>query len=168
MCHDEAANHQLPIAAAFQIILIVSTEECSSLIQNSMQIYCSTCSAILNVPATQYTYLLNGVYRPHWLVQWSCHCSHKHIPVHFPQLPGYTDVMQTILVILTMAGWNFSGRPHIYTYEIIIIYTYIDVYMCVCVCIWYIHVCVYINMMIGNITYLALACWKEPHILDDE
>ena len=68
-------------------------------------------TVILNVMATQYTCLLNGVYRPHWLVQWSCHCSHKHIPVHFPQLPGYTDVVQTILIILTMAGL-FLDRPH--------------------------------------------------------
>ena len=30
-CHDEDANHQLPIAAALWIIPIVSTEECSSL-----------------------------------------------------------------------------------------------------------------------------------------
>ena len=35
-CHDEAANHQLPIAVTFWIIPIVSTEECSSLTQNSM------------------------------------------------------------------------------------------------------------------------------------
>ena len=42
-CHrDEAANHQLPIAAAFWIIWIVSAEECSSLSQNVMQIHCST------------------------------------------------------------------------------------------------------------------------------
>ena len=33
-CCDEAANHQLPIAAAFWIIWIVSAEECSSLMQN--------------------------------------------------------------------------------------------------------------------------------------
>ena len=26
------------------------------------------------------------------------------IPVHSPWLPGYTDIMQTVLVILTMAG----------------------------------------------------------------
>ena len=25
-------------------------------------------------------------------------------PVHFPWLPGYTDVMQSILIILTMVG----------------------------------------------------------------
>ena len=35
-CHDKAANHQLPIAAAFWIIWIVSMEECSSL----KQIWC--------------------------------------------------------------------------------------------------------------------------------
>ena len=44
-CHDEAANHQLPIAAAFWIIGIVSAEECSSLTQNLMQIHCSTCQS---------------------------------------------------------------------------------------------------------------------------
>ena len=33
-CHDEAANHQLPIAAAYWIIQIFSMEECSSLTQN--------------------------------------------------------------------------------------------------------------------------------------
>ena len=32
-CCDEAANHQLPIAANFWIIWIISTEECLSLIQ---------------------------------------------------------------------------------------------------------------------------------------
>ena len=47
-CHDEAANHQLPIAEAFWIIWIVSTEECSSLMQNSLQTCCSTPSVILN------------------------------------------------------------------------------------------------------------------------
>ena len=35
-CRDEAANHQLPITAAFWIIWVVSAEECSSL----MQIWC--------------------------------------------------------------------------------------------------------------------------------
>ena len=38
----------------------------------------------------------------HWLVQWSRHCSCMHIPVHSPWLPGYIDVVQT--VILTVAG----------------------------------------------------------------
>ena len=40
---DEAAKHQLPIVAAFWIIRIVSGRECSSLMQNLMQIRCSTC-----------------------------------------------------------------------------------------------------------------------------
>ena len=43
-----SCHHQLPIAAAFWIIWIVSMEECSSLMQNLMQsllqIHCSTCS----------------------------------------------------------------------------------------------------------------------------
>ena len=58
-CHDEAANHQLPIAVAFWIIQIVSAEECSSLMQNLMQIHFSTHSVILNAMTTQYTCLLN-------------------------------------------------------------------------------------------------------------
>ena len=64
-CRDEAANHQLPIAAAFCIIQIVSTEECSSLMRNLMQIHCSTRSVILHVMTTQHTCSLNGVYYPH-------------------------------------------------------------------------------------------------------
>ena len=101
---DEAASHQFPIAAAFWIIWIVSTEECSSLMPNLMQICCSTCSAIFKVTATQYTCSLNSVYRPHWLVQWSHHCSCMHIPVHSPWLPSYTNVIQTVLIILTIIG----------------------------------------------------------------
>ena len=62
--------------------------------------------------ATQYTCSLIGIYRPHWLAQWSCHCSCMCIPVHFPWLPGYISVMQTISVILTMAGL-FPDRLHI-------------------------------------------------------
>ena len=57
-CHDEAASHQLPIAVASWIICIVFVEEYSSLLQNLMQIPCSTCSVILNATATQYTCLL--------------------------------------------------------------------------------------------------------------
>ena len=64
----------------FWIIQIVSLEECSSLMQNLMQICCSTHSVILDAIATQYTCSLNSVYCPHWLVQWSCHCSRMCIP----------------------------------------------------------------------------------------
>ena len=90
-------------AKALWIIQILSMEKCSSLMQNLKQICCSTDSIILNVMATQYTCSLNGVYHPHWLVQWSHHCSCMCIPVHSPWLPGYVDVTQTVLVILTMA-----------------------------------------------------------------
>ena len=57
--------------------------------------------------------LTQWVYCPYWLVQWSHHCSHTRIPVHSPWLPGYIDVAQTILVILTMAGL-FPDRPCIF------------------------------------------------------
>ena len=97
-CRDEAANHQLPIAVAFWIIWIVSVEECSSLTQNIVQICCSSCSVILNVMTTQYTCLLNGIYHPYWLIQWSHHCSCMCIPVHSPWLPGYMDVTHTVLI----------------------------------------------------------------------
>ena len=110
-CHDEAANHQLPIAVAFCIIWMLSREYCSRLMQNLMQICCSTHSVILNVTATQYTCSLNSIYHPHWLGQWSHH-SHMHTPVHSPWLPGYLNVVQTVLAILTMAGL-FPDRPHI-------------------------------------------------------
>ena len=111
-CRDEAVSHHLSIAAAFWIIWIVSTEECSSLMQNLTQIHCSTRSVIFSVMATQYTCSLNGVYHPHWLVQWSHPCSYMHIPVHSPWLPGSIHVTQTILLILTMAGLSHD-RPHI-------------------------------------------------------
>ena len=72
------ANHQLPIAVAFWIIWIVSVEECSSLMQDLMQIHCSTSSVILNVTDTQYTCSLSGIYCPHRLVQWSPLFTHAH------------------------------------------------------------------------------------------
>ena len=62
--------------------------------------------------ATQHTSSLSGIYRPHWLVQWNCHCSCMHIPVHSPWLPIYIDVTQTTLIILTMAGL-FPDRQRI-------------------------------------------------------
>ena len=54
--------------------------------------------------ATQYKHSFNSIYHPHWLIQWRRHCSHIRIPVLSAWLPGYTDVTQTVLVILTMAG----------------------------------------------------------------
>ena len=113
-CHDEAANSQLPIAAAFWIIQILSTEEHSSLMKTLMQIRCSTCSVILNAMDTQYTCSLNSVYCPQWPAQWSCHCSRMLIPVHSPWLPGSINVVQTILIMLIMAGL-FPDRLIYYT-----------------------------------------------------
>ena len=110
-CCDEAANHQLPIAAAFWITGIVFVEEYSSLMQKSdadLLLY----SVTLNATATQYTCSRSGVYCPHWLALWSRHCSPMCTPVHSPWLPGYTDVTQTTLLISTMAGL-FLDRPHI-------------------------------------------------------
>ena len=106
-----SCHHQLPTAAAFWIIWIVSVEECSSLMQNLIQIPCPTHSVILNVTATKYTCSPNNIYFPHWLVQWSSPCSCMCIPVHSPWLPGYIDVAQTILIMLTMAGL-FPDTPH--------------------------------------------------------
>ena len=110
MCCDEAAHHQLPTAAAFWIIQIVSVEEWSSLMQNLMQICCSDCSAILNAKSTLYTCSVISVYLPHWLVQWSRLCSCKSIPVHSTWLPDYIDITTTV-IISTMVGL-FPDRPH--------------------------------------------------------
>ena len=101
--------------------------------ENLMQTHCSTRSVILNVMATQYTCSLNCVYHPHWLGQWSHHCSHTCIPVHSPWLPGYIDVTQTIVVVLTMAGlfsymsgWSMMAQDFIMilrtAHNLIIIY----------------------------------------------
>ena len=58
---------------------------------------------------------------PYWLVQWSCHCSCMHIPVHCPWLSGHIDVVQTVLVILTMTGLLLD-RPHTHIYVYIIFF----------------------------------------------
>ena len=108
-CHGEAADHQLPIAAAFWIIQIVSMEECLSIMQNLMRIHCSTHLVIFSAMATQYTCPLSSVYHPHWLVQWSHHRSHMHIPVHSPWLPGYMNV-STNCSCYIKNGWTLSRQ----------------------------------------------------------
>ena len=109
-CWDEAANHQLPIAVAFWIIWIVFTQERSVLMQDWMQIRCSTCSVMLNVMVTRCTCSCNGIYLSHWQVQWSCHCSRMRIPVYSPWLLGYMGVAPTVLVKLTTPGLSLD-RP---------------------------------------------------------
>ena len=109
-CRAEAANPQLPVAAAFWITPVF----CGGMFKLRAKFnvdFCCTCSVILNVTATQYTCSLKGVYCPYWLVWWSLHCSHMCIPVHSPWLPGYIHVMQNVLVILTMARL-FLDKPH--------------------------------------------------------
>ena len=51
-----------------------------------------------------------GVHCPHYLVHRCHHCSHMLIPVLSPWLSGYIYIVQTILIILTMAGL-FQDRP---------------------------------------------------------
>ena len=97
-CRDEAANHQLPIAVAFWITRIVSAEECSTFMQNLMQICCCICSVILKVVTTEYTRSLNGVYHPNWLVKLSF------MPVHSSLMSFGCNVIKTILIRLTIAG----------------------------------------------------------------
>ena len=106
---DEAANHQLPISVVFWIIQITSMEQCSCL--NLMQI----CCLLSHFECDGHTvYMLTQRHLlPCWLVPGSHHCSCMHIPVHSPWLPGYIDVAQTILIILTIAVL-FPDRPCIY------------------------------------------------------
>ena len=67
------------------------------------------------IRATQYTCSLTGIYHPPGLVQWSRSCSHMHIPAHSPWLPGYIDVIKTVLVIITMVGL-FPDKLYIHIY----------------------------------------------------
>ena len=143
-CCDKAANHQLPVAVSFGIIWIVSMEKCSSLIQNLMQICCSMSNIllILNVMATQCTCSLNGIYHPHWLAQFSCHCSHMCIARNFPWLPGYMNVVQNFPVILTVAA------------------LFLDIlssYVCVCVYLYLFYIC--------KIKLTILIIFKNNHLL---
>ena len=102
---------------SFLIIQTEHSEECSSLMQIFLQIHCSTCPVILSVTATQYACSLNGIYHPHWLVQWSRHCSHLCIPVHSPWLPVYSKVDPNCSHYIN--NGRFSGQ----------------ICVCVCVCI---------------------------------
>ena len=99
---------KLPIAMTFSMIPRVSAEECSSLMQNVMQIHCSPYSVILNR-------------WPH-----STHLTQQCLPppltstvtlslfthVHSSPLSlaaSFTDVAQTVLVLLTMSGFSLDS-----------------------------------------------------------
>ena len=126
-CWDEAVSDQLHIAAAFWTIQIVPSEGCSSIMQNLTQICCST---VMNVTVTHYTCSLNSVYCLHWQLQWSRLCSPMRMPVHSLWLPGYSDVVQTVLVMLTIVRLFFWTD-----------YIHMCVYMCACV---YACLCIYV------------------------
>ena len=115
-CYDEAANHQVPIAVAFWIIWIVSAQECSSLMQNLMQICCSIRSVILSVMDTHYMCLFSSIYHHHWLVQRSRQCSCMCIPssplslaamLHHRCHANHSHYINS--------GWSFSGQT-LYTW----------------------------------------------------
>ena len=106
-CRDEAANHQLLIAAGFWIIRIVSIEECSSL----MQIWCrfiALFAQLFWMRWSQYTCSLNGIYHPQWLVQWSHHCPHMHSPL---SLAARLYQCHTNFSCYINNGWTFLDRP---------------------------------------------------------
>ena len=63
-------------------------------------------SVILNVMAPQYTCSLHGIHHPHWLVQWSLHCSHMSIPVH-SSLADRLHQCRTNCSCYINNGWTF-------------------------------------------------------------
>ena len=112
------------------------------LMQNLMQICCSTHSVILNVMITQYTCSFNGVHCPvngvHWLVQWSHHCSYMHTPVPSPWLPGYISVMYSSCYI--NKSWTFPRQSlYIYLHHL---------YLCLCLCLC-LYLCLFLYLSIS-------------------
>ena len=107
-CPNEAANHQLPIAAAFWIIWIVSMEECSSLMQNVMQIHCSTFCPFEWDSHTD-TCSLNSVYRFPLTsaVKLSSPTHARSSPL---SLAARLNWCQTNHSRYTNHGWTFSGQ----------------------------------------------------------
>ena len=113
-CQNEAANHQLSIAAAFWIIQsfhggpfeLNAKSDANALLYSFSHFECN--GHTVQTLTQQHP-------PPHWLIQWSCHCSRMGIPIH-SQLPCCTDVAKTLLIILTTAG-IFSDRPHILIIE---------------------------------------------------
>ena len=65
---------------------------------------------------------------PFWLVQWSGHCSHMRIPLHSPWLPGSVDVVQTLLIILTVVGYFSRETWYMSVYVYICTHTFLKNY----------------------------------------
>ena len=107
---DKAANHHLPIAAAFWIIWIVP--------RGMLKLNAKFDADLLLYSLSHFE--CDG-HTVHMLTQWclpslltntaeSSLFTHACVPVHSPWLPGYTDVVQTILLVLTKAGLS-PDRP---------------------------------------------------------
>ena len=122
-CHDEAANHQLPIAAAaFWIIRIVSMEKCSSLIlQYFMQICCFTAQSF-------------------W-IQWP-HNTHAHSmaytsPTSTVKSSLFMHAHSSPLSSVAMLQWcHKNGSPYINNGWSFSGLTFIYIYICICVCVY--------------------------------
>ena len=66
LCHTFICSEFISSSLkSFRFIQTDYAQECSSLMQNLMQIHYCTYSVILNVTATHYTCSLNSVYHPH-------------------------------------------------------------------------------------------------------
>ena len=95
------------------IIWIVSTEEYSSLMQNLIQIHCSTHSVILNVMATQYTCPLNGVYHP--LTSTVKSPLFRHVHSSPLSLASRLHWCWANCSLYINNGWAFSGQTLVYS-----------------------------------------------------
>ena len=75
----------------------------------------------------------------HILKYVSFHCSCMCIPVHSPSLPGYINVAQTIVFILTVADFSQIDSTHAHMYTHACMHTCVPTYM-YNACIWIIIV----------------------------
>ena len=100
-----------PIAAAFWVIWIVSTEERSGITQNMRQNCCRPHPVTLNAMGTQYTCSLNRVHRP-----WSRHCSRMCNASRFSWASRFHWNCSNCSHYIN-GGWTFSNHSlYIYIY----------------------------------------------------
>ena len=110
-CCDEASDQPLPIAVAFWVTRIVSAEECSSLMQNLMQIWCSLAqSVILNAMATQYTYPFPQRCLPSPLTSIVTSSLFRHVPSSPLSLAARLHQCCTYCSHYMNNGWTISGK----------------------------------------------------------
>ena len=106
---------------------MVSAEECSSLMQNVMQIRCSTHSVILNAMATQYTHLMALLSPLSSTVKLSLFTHEHSSPL---SLAVRLHQCHANLSLFINNGWTFSGQT-----SFIYIYVQYICAICLCVCI---------------------------------